>query len=737
MCAGRAFSVHFASPATDLGPSSKSACNLLLIADVLVVMATFGRPRRSRWDECGQRRSELPSLPGRRGTCGGHRVAPDKPCLAHATDSDKRDYFSSLSNGSDVDLRGTEVSESLFTQLLDAVKNPTSGIPEFGAVKFSWAKFLGEAHFGAVIFEKEVNFNSVIFGGVTTFEGSIFRESATFRGVVFESQSRFRGAVFESAVDFALGCFKGKASFPHARFEGPVGFQEVSFESQSVFESTQFLDRAYYLAAKFAGRARFRNATFSRSVDFSDANLSSSADFGNATFNGNANFERAQVQKCLFPSVRFGRDVLFSAAVIGWSSFASCSFSGLANFTATVFSDDATFRGAAFEGLAYFAGAIFMGNARFTEVNFGKQRNFGPISCSKSVILSRAVFPDPVIVEIAAAEVLCLHTVWEAAALLRIRYASVVLSNSVFGSSVVVSSADPFVVADEEVANLPSLSPLSPAAKIASLRGVDTGRLLLVDADLTMCHFGGAIHLDQLRLEGDCRFASTPSGFHRQGWRFVRWTPRHSIAEERAWRGSRGNPAGWVLPDHGVDSAVTPAALAVIYRHLRKSLEDSKNEPDAADFYYGEMEMRRKDARRARSERLLLGAYWLISGYGLRAARALFWLSASMATTLLILGLWGLPDHAPVAVSRGIISGHQFESTTKMPAPTNPSGSLSDRLSTARLERGLRVVVNSVVFRSSGQSLTTTGTYVEMVSRITEPILLGLAVLAVRGRLKR
>ncbi|WP_308407820.1 hypothetical protein [Streptomyces somaliensis] len=38
--------------------------------------------------------------------------------------------------------------------------------------------------------------------------------------------------------------------------------------------------------------------------------------------------------------------------------------------------------------------------------------------------------------------------------------------------------------------------------------------------------------------------------------------------------------------------------MAALYRQLRKSLEDGKNEPDAADFYYGECEMRRHDPGR-------------------------------------------------------------------------------------------------------------------------------------------
>ncbi|MFE2885318.1 hypothetical protein [Streptomyces sp. NPDC059272] len=41
------------------------------------------------------------------------------------------------------------------------------------------------------------------------------------------------------------------------------------------------------------------------------------------------------------------------------------------------------------------------------------------------------------------------------------------------------------------------------------------------------------------------------------------------------------------------------------------------------------------------------------------------------------------------------------------------------------------------MFRSPAQSLTTVGIYAEMLSRLVEPVLLGLAALAFRGRVKR
>lgn len=177
--------------------------------------------------------------------------------------------------------------------------------------------------------------------------------------------------------------------------------------------------------------------------------------------------------------------------------------------------------------------------------------------------------------------------------------------------------------------------------------------------------------------------------------------------------------------------------MAPVYRQLRKAFEDAKHEPGAADFYYAEMEMRRHARDIPRSERALLSAYWALSGYGLRASRALGWLLATMTATVLAMMLWGLPQNAPKPTSSGVVDGRRVTMTTETPEPVNPSGPNSDRLSSKRFESSIRVVINSVVFRASGQELTTSGAYIEMASRLSEPILLGLAVLAVRGRVKR
>lgn len=59
--------------------------------------------------------------------------------------------------------------------------------------------------------------------------------------------------------------------------------------------------------------------------------------------------------------------------------------------------------------------------------------------------------------------------------------------------------------------------------------------------------------------------------------------------------------------------------------------------------------MRRHDTTRPWGERVLLKIYWALSGYGLRATRALAWLGAAMAVTIAVMMLWGLPSDDPKA----------------------------------------------------------------------------------------
>ncbi|MGW2569400.1 pentapeptide repeat-containing protein, partial [Streptomyces sp. NPDC001537] len=163
--------------------------------------------------------------------------------------------------------------------------------------------------------------------------------------------------------------------------------------------------------------------------------------------------------------------------------------------------------------------------------------------------------------------------------------------------------------------------PVERPPRLVSTRGVDAAQLTIIDLWMDECRFFGTRNLDQIRIEGESYFAGPDLGMTSIGMLPFRWSRRVAIADEHQWRvGQRQRRSrSWRNDDYDIPGVfVEPAHIAILYRQLRKALEDSKFEPGAGDFYYGEMEMRRRDSRQTSpAERWLLHVYWLVSGYGL------------------------------------------------------------------------------------------------------------------------
>ncbi|WP_327237359.1 pentapeptide repeat-containing protein [Streptomyces sp. NBC_01317] len=375
-----------------------------------------------------------------------------------------------------------------------------------------------------------------------------------------------RGTTFtQPLLDALLTALRGSGT-GHARF------------GDTLFDSAIFEDDVLFGAVVFEDDVRFRSAVFK-----------GIALFDSATFKGRA----------LFESVTFGSDVRFESA----------TFTGDAGFESVIFTSD-----------ALFASAVFESDARFTGAAFERAAHLGPLTCAGLVTLSGAVFGGPVSLAFAARRLACRRTRWSSTAELRLRHTTVDFAHAVFEYPLTLAAElDPFVLSDGQQVGEETVF---GAVRVTSLRGVDAAHLVLADVGLGECLFTGTVHLDQIRLEGTCSFATVPSRAHGRAGRFVRFTRRRVLAEEHHWRASRPAAApGWDGAVPGAGHA-GPAQLAPVYRALRKALEDSKNEPGAADFYYGEMEMRRHDRTgTTRAERGLLHGYWLLSGYGLRASR--------------------------------------------------------------------------------------------------------------------
>ncbi|MFE2503530.1 pentapeptide repeat-containing protein [Streptomyces rubiginosohelvolus] len=700
-----------------------------------------------RWPHCAHGADPAADSVG----CRGIHVPGHTACLAHLTSTDRDAYLTGLTPGDSIDHRGTTFTEPLLLALLNALRDPATGIVRLGNAACNWATFEGDARFGSATFEGDALFGAATFEGdalfgAATFEGDAWFGSATFKSnarygsATFKSDARFGAATFEGGALFGAATFKSRAQFGSATFKSGAWFGSATFEGGARFASATFKNDARFESVTFEGDAWFGSATFKKRAQFESVTFESRAQFESATFEGGAWFGSASFKSTAwFGGSTFKRIARFEKATFRKrAQFASVTFEGIAGFVSATFKGLAMFGGAAFEGRAAFESTTFEDDAWFKSTTFATADRFGPLVCAGRIVLSGSAFGGPVTLLFAARRLECRRTRWSATAEIRLRYATVDFAHAVFEYPLTIASAlDPLVLTDgSELAETALADAPGPDVRVASLRGVDAAHLVLADVDLSGCLFTGTVHLDQLRLEGACTFDTAPSSVHWRRWPPVRFTDRRVLAEEHHWRASQpGAVQGWNVAVLGAERA-GPLQLAPVYRALRKAFEDGKHEPGAADFYYGEMEMRRHAGDIPRSERGLLTAYWALSGYGLRASRALAWLGAGMLLTIVLLMAFGLAQDTPNQTATGTVPAGGGKVTFEIDKddPQNPTG---DRFTGERFEKALNVTLNSVVFRSSGQDLTTAGTYIEMTSRLTEPVLLGLAVLAVRNRVKR
>jgi hypothetical protein len=457
-----------------------------------------------------------------------------------------------------------------------------------------------------------------------------------------------------------------------------------------------FQGHAVFGGVNFQGRAGFDRASFHSDAGFNVASFQARARFDQASFHGDATFERASFQ------------------ATAW--FERAGFQAHAGFERASFQGDARFNQASFQSDAGFDQASFQGDARFNQASFQQPIELGPLAVADTLGLDGIESDQPVQLEAAAWRLSCKQTRFRGGGHLRIAWAEISLDDAEIPTPLIIAMHPPnqqlakrvgwLAESDEPAGRFPA-----PLPSLVSVQRADVAGLVLADIDLHECHFAGAHHLDQLQLTtadvfhrapGLLAWPSRPGSRGRQvlaeecrwrqtqpGWRGRRW--RHTTSElfrSPLLKGAR-------RPE--------PAELAAIYRRLRKGREDAKNEPGAADFYYGEMEMRRHAPNTPRAERLLLGLYWLASGYGLRGLRAVGLLLAFVLLAAVAIHGYGYTGGGQ-AWSRTLV--YAAGAATRLVTPPN-------------------------------DVLNETGQAIRIVMGLLGPLLLGLAVLAVRNRVKR
>jgi len=502
--------------------------------------------------------------------------------------------------------------------------------------------------------------------------------------------------------------------------------------------SGKLLSRLAAVVGNAAGEAVFGTAKFSGAL-FDDA-----ASFAKARFNGDAQFEDARFhadvtfagasfsQDALFTGTQFEGAAIFDSGVTvnGSAVFSSAQFRGPADFTHARFEGGSSFNRATFSGLAGFTGTRCHANADFTSTRFSAARSLGPLAVRDRLLLDHAAFEEKVTIEAAASAITARHASFAGATLL-LGYGDVSLDNITTTEPMTVIGALPELAAGGLTppgAALPGGA--HPEPTLLSLGGVDASQLLLIDLDLSECHFTDAFNLDQLRFEGSrCRFAEPP---RPRGWRHaLPPTRRQMLAEERDWRSGRRR-FSWQPRRHPSVPALEPERILTTYRQLRKAQEDAKNEPGAADFYYGEMEMRRHASTTAAAEKLILTLYWAVSGYGLRATRALWALLITLALSTVAFATAGFASsqtvrYLPVPPSRPGLAAAYQQVTVAGPRPGWLSAFFYSLHSSTSLLSGAQPAL----------PLTNAGEAVQIALKLLGPVFAGLAILAVRNRIKR
>jgi uncharacterized protein YjbI with pentapeptide repeats len=596
---------------------------------------------------------------------------------------------------------------------------------------FDNSAFANEADFTDAKFEKWAWFGGAAFEKGAVFDGAVFGETASapeayqFRNQKVPSRERtgvpeagFDRAVFQGMVGFTKATFKTKATFDGAKFQKQVRFNEATFQREVVFDGAIFTDRAFFRQARFQQAVRFTGATFERGCNLREATFAGQTLFRAVTFAVGAYF----------------REVTF----LGSPDFTRAAFTGEANFTDAKLAQGADFERSRFDG-----------EVLFDDTQVGGER----------VSLRRASFAQPVALTVASSQLDCTGSQFLRGANLRAADSQILLDEAEFGGPSLLDEAE---FGGPSLVGAPAGSsadrPADSRAKrprVLSLRRANTANLVLADVDLAACRFVGAHNLDQLRLEGDVNFAPPPSGLRwGRAWPPVWWwTRRRTVAEEHLWRQTKPKRAGWYSAQCQPAAAasteeseqVRPADVARVYRDLRKSYEDRKYEPGAADFYYGEMEMRRHAEETSAGEGFVLWLYWLISGYALRATRALGALLVVVLAAAVLFASVGFIPADPLA-SRlvGVSKEGALQYERKCVYGEQANKQCANRPEGWQLFRkqfpaalAFSAESTTSLLRAPQRPLHTVGEWTQVALRLLGALLFALAVLSVRGRVKR
>ncbi|HBP86131.1 MAG TPA: hypothetical protein DD706_00365 [Nitrospiraceae bacterium] len=395
-------------------------------------------------------------------------------------------------------------------------------------------------------------------------------------GVVFPSNWKMhewiRSGTFE--LDRSI-------SFHSATFQGEVRFDHGWFSGRTIFDSAIFQEKVNIYTCGIEGEITFSHATFQKAVLIGDVAFHQEVLFNDTCFQDKVTFEGTLPVEfkgdVSFKGAKFLQEVFFSDTKFEKNVFfENTEFHGPASFSSphgqVCFSDlgQLNFNGAQFQKEMSFDNLIFNGEVSFQRALFMKEASFNQTEFQKKVDFDEALF--------------------EAAVSFRnAQFKGNVFMGAYFKSLTnFIGTKDCLLFSDGgRLVGVSFERAYFFQPHFVFFRNVNFSKCILVGADVRGIDFHGVIWPEII-----------PSifGVNLKFWK------RKCLFEPRTKE---------------------PEALESAYRQIRQSYEDRRNYPASGDFYYGEMDKKRKANKWRKWLPSLTWLYWLSSGYGQRPSQAI------------------------------------------------------------------------------------------------------------------
>ena len=415
------------------------------------------------------------------------------------------------------------------------------------------------------------------------------------------------------------------------------------------------------------------------------------ADLRNMTFAGGASF--------------------FGATFAGLASFRGATFAGKASFVGTTFAERAVFFGAAFAGEASFVGTTFSGQVDFVNMTFAGVVDFGGATFAGVADFGGTIFAGPATFTNATFS------------------GPATFTNATFSRPATFDKI--FFASDATF----SRSHFFGRALFSPKQVGERQKLPVFSANAT-------VDFRDLVLESPERLSFRHADF--QTCRFLNTDLRKVELTGAVWpqRGRRRIVYDEIAP-YAPDEPYPWEELERLYRELKQNYDERRNYPRVGDFHYGEKEMQRRNPGTPRSLKVFLWLYSLVSGYGERFLRPLFWAGVVLVVGTWAYLWWGLQPKssemtvAPariIAPERIITPGitELFLFPDKSTPPTRLAiTNISDWLSAMNFSlRAMTLLRPDDLVPVGGAK------FVYTLQSLLGPLFLGLFALAVRQRLK-